>query len=197
MGSQGRGRRAPRAQLPRCRWAHRWWQTQTNLTGGRGRLHWARHGWQGVKVQVQQTGLLRERPWGLKLGGSGRGGRQLVTESTAQAGTVQTGVPHREQHILARHPGARSHPTHKPGPPPQAPAAGQPPARRHQPARHRALPPAPAPQAPGTSPPTREAQAAPQAGQGHSGRLDRLGLPCCPVRTSTQCDNRPPASSGE
>lgn len=46
----------------------------TNLTGGRGCLHGARHGWEGVKVQVQQTGLLRERPRGLKLGSSSRGG---------------------------------------------------------------------------------------------------------------------------
>lgn len=51
----------------------------TNLTRGRGCLHGARHRRDGVKVQVQQTGLLRERPRGLKLGSSGsRGGRQLV-----------------------------------------------------------------------------------------------------------------------
>lgn len=62
-------------------WAHGWWWTQTNLTRGCGRLHRARHRREGVKVQVQQTGLLRERPWGLELGSRDRGGRRLVTGS--------------------------------------------------------------------------------------------------------------------
>lgn len=42
----------------------------TNLTRGCGRLHRAGHGREGVEVQVQQAGLLRERAWGLKLGSS-------------------------------------------------------------------------------------------------------------------------------
>lgn len=78
------GTHEPRAQWPRGQWAHRWWQTQTNLTRGRGRLHRACHRREGVKVQVQQTGLLREWPRGLKLGSSSRGGRQLVSRESTQ-----------------------------------------------------------------------------------------------------------------
>lgn len=44
---------------------------KTNLTRGCGRLHRACHRWERVKVQIQQTGLLRERPRGLELGSSG------------------------------------------------------------------------------------------------------------------------------
>lgn len=52
---------------------------ETNLTRGRGRLHRAGHRREGLTVQVQQAGLLREGPRGLELGSTGRGGRQLVT----------------------------------------------------------------------------------------------------------------------
>lgn len=68
------GRHEARAQCPRGRWTCGQSWAQTNLTRGRGRLHGACRRWEGVKVQVQQTGLLRERPWGLKLGSS-KGGK--------------------------------------------------------------------------------------------------------------------------
>lgn len=104
------GTHEPRAQWPRGQWAHRWWQIQTNLTRGRGRLHRACHRREGVKVQVQQTGLLREWPRGLKLGSSSRGGRQLVSrESTQHTHTQQAPMLRdvstytQSSAILARH----------------------------------------------------------------------------------------------
>lgn len=66
------GRHEPRPQVPRGQWARGRWWAHTNLTRGCGRLHRACHRREGVKVQVQQTGLLRERPRGLKLGSSGK-----------------------------------------------------------------------------------------------------------------------------
>lgn len=82
-------------------WTH-WWWTLTNLTRGRGCLHGACHRWEGVKIQVQQTGLLRERPGGLKLGSRGKGGKQLVTggEHLTQ---VHTAGAHTHKHTCTSH----------------------------------------------------------------------------------------------
>lgn len=66
------GRREPRPRCPEAKRAHRRWWARTNLTRRAWALSQGLPQAGGVKVQVQQTGLLRERPRGLKLGSSGR-----------------------------------------------------------------------------------------------------------------------------
>lgn len=132
-------RHEPRTQCLRDPWAHRCWWTQTNLTRGRGCLHRAGHRREGVKVQVQQTGLLRERPRGLKLGSSSRGGRQLVTGSSIPRRAhrrhtrSQTRLPHTHRRLPLHNPGISS--THRDNTrhPPQTPATDPLGAMTHQP----------------------------------------------------------------
>lgn len=202
-------RHEPTARHPRDPQVRRWWwwRAQTNLTRGCGRLHGARHRREGVKVQVQQTGLLRERPRGLKLGSSGRGGRQLVTGwehstgSSRQAHTLTSTShvgalpPPRLWHELHAHRTAPATPlrhqqqahwgSHPPAQPSQRSVLSYRP--RWAPSACSSLLPAP------TGSPSLTL-APPEAAQ--STALPRTGPPRCPTQL-TCGDTHPPASSTE